>query len=523
MQAPRTTSDILSLFRERGLPIKRSLIDEVDAALCYSAAAAETQEWVSTHLTPSTLLSREEVTLYDKLESSGALQQIIHNPDLGATRPFLEDEIRLAIASLEATTAEIEKQTETLSFQHEILQKQLRQSEESDQARDRDLARLKKKHEAERQRVVISADDLAQELENEFRIMTERTAIENKRILALLSSRLKQDDKTLADLEDFILGIRSDGNDAESLKRTGQLSELLAKYSAEQIHYRLDRLYLEGIMAEESSPTTVGGDVAALEEELAALYPEIEILAEMSTKHEFRDPILRAIQHEHSRLRTASVQQLEQALDVLIDMTRSQECLTEQLHERESSCELLQQLANLYHTVVGQTLTTPAPSARRDSLRRRSIPAGVLTAPRSSETSSLIALKDPALENLLRRVGLSPESIARSHAEHGEAWAQDLHEKRVELNDTLQALSMAGDAPLITGLGSADKAYHLLFSALHRESKYAISLRDSSQEKALSDLDSELGQLQKAVKMLDLNVLHQRDQRRDRFMDKWGP
>lgn len=63
MQAPRTTSDIIGLFKERGLPVKRSLIDAIDDEFVYSKTSAETQEWVSTHLTADTLLSREEATL----------------------------------------------------------------------------------------------------------------------------------------------------------------------------------------------------------------------------------------------------------------------------------------------------------------------------------------------------------------------------------------------------------------------------------------------------------------------------
>ncbi|EPS29117.1 hypothetical protein PDE_04066 [Penicillium oxalicum 114-2] len=531
MQAPRTTSDIIGLFKERGLPVKRSLIDAIDDEFVYSKTSAETQEWVSTHLTADTLLSREEATLYEKLDSSGALQPILHDPNLGATRPFHEDEMRSAIASLEASTTAIERQTKTLSFQCEMLRKQLQNQEEWAQERDRDLARLLGKHEAEKQRTEVAAKELSDELEASFRNMVEKTAMDNKRILALLSSRLKQDDRELAELEDLISKIKFDGNDAATVERAGQLSDLLAGYRAEEIHYRLDRLYLQDMLAESSKPSSSGSepilarsyDVAALEEELAALYPEIEILAEMSTKQQYQDPILRAIHHQHSRLQVASEQQLEQVLDVLIDMTQSKKGLTEKLRERESWCELLEQLANLYQAEVGQPLTTQPPSSRRDSLRRRSLQPGTLLAvPRSSDVISSNISEIAALGSLLRRLGVSPESLARAHAENGDSGGQNLYEKRLEFTETLQALSLAGDAPLLSELGSADKAYYLLASALHRDSEYAISLRDGSLKKALSDLDSELGQLQKGIQGLNLGVLHQRDPRRDRFMERWG-
>jgi hypothetical protein len=114
--------------------------------------------------------------------------------------------------------------------------------------------------------------------------------------------------------------IKFNSNDADTVKRTGQLSSVLADYVAEEIHDRLDRLYLEEIEAGESS-SAVSQDqalissesetIAALEEELGSLFPEIEVLAEMSTRQEFQEPILREIQNEHSQLRVVSHQKLE--------------------------------------------------------------------------------------------------------------------------------------------------------------------------------------------------------------------
>lgn len=93
---------------------------------------------------------------YLKLENSGALQPILSNPDLGATRPILEDEIRNAIESLEASTANIQKQTETLRFQCASLNKQLGLENNVAQQRSRDIARLQKKHEAGRQNTTMA-------------------------------------------------------------------------------------------------------------------------------------------------------------------------------------------------------------------------------------------------------------------------------------------------------------------------------------------------------------------------------
>lgn len=95
---------------------------------------------------------------------------------------------------------------------------------------------------------------------------------------------------------------------------------MLADYTAEEIHYRLDRLYLEAIQAGKSGGgQTASGDetIAALREELESLYPEIGVLADMSTKQQFHEPILREMHNEHGQLRAASQQKLEQVWLIL--------------------------------------------------------------------------------------------------------------------------------------------------------------------------------------------------------------
>jgi hypothetical protein len=41
-------------------------------------------------------------------------------------------------------------------------------------------------------------------------------------------------------------------------------------------------------------------------------------------------------------------------------------------------------------------------------------------------------------------------------------------------------------------------------------------------ERALSGLEGELEELQRGVQGLDMDVLHQRDKMRDRFVERWA-
>lgn len=61
MQTDTLTDEILATLKERDLLAKR---DVIKSALADPATGEKTQEWVSKHLNPSTLLSREELVLY---------------------------------------------------------------------------------------------------------------------------------------------------------------------------------------------------------------------------------------------------------------------------------------------------------------------------------------------------------------------------------------------------------------------------------------------------------------------------
>ncbi|KAJ5707225.1 hypothetical protein N7488_007026 [Penicillium malachiteum] len=477
-------------------------------------------------------------TRYKKLETSGALQPLLRDPALSATRPFLEEDIRSTIDSLEASTAAIQKQSQVLSLQCEMIKKQLRSQKSLDEDKNRDIARLRKKHEAGKQNMTVLGNELSDELETAIKSETDKAGAENKRILSALSTRLKQDDKTLALLETVLSETESKGDDASTVKRAAHLSQLLADYSADEIHHRLDRLYLEAIQAStNASRDGTAGDetISVLEEELESLYPEIEVLAQISTKHQFHDPILREVHNEHSHLRASSQQKLEHVccpliyrrdnitltsfgikiLDVLIDMTLSKQSLTTQLADWESACEVLVNITTLYQAETANRLV--AQPSRRESLRRRSLQSGLmLGATRTPAPRPEL----PSLENLLRRIGVSPDSILQPRIEEG--GAHGLYEKRMQMLETVRRLGTSAEAPIREHFNHSDQAAQLLESSLHGNSRYETSLRNPAQEEALLGLEAEIASLQKGVEGLDLIVLHQRDKAQAKFIERWG-
>lgn len=205
----------------------------------------------------------------------------------------------------------------------------------------------------------------------------------------------------------------------------------------------------------------------------------------------------------------------------MVDMTLSKQDLIKQLKDRGSANEVLEQLANLYQAETSIPLV-PQPSSRRESLRRRSLQPGMILSAARNPGSSIPDQPQPVLESLLRRVGLSPESVLRPRADNEGGSAQGMHEKRIQMAETLRSLGTAVNSPLVGQLAVSDHAMRLLTSSLHANSKFETSLPDPGQSDALEALESDLAELQKGVKGIDLEVLHQRDKSRARLLEKWG-
>ncbi|GAQ06919.1 hypothetical protein ALT_4240 [Aspergillus lentulus] len=515
---------VIGALKDRKLPINRN---EVESALIDNNKNVENIQWVEEHIGLDTLLSQEELTLLTTLENSGALQNIISDPDLAATRPFLDEDLRSAIESLKISTSTIQAQTKILNSQLEILNRQSGLQEQRRIRQQRDIERLHQKHESGRQHIATSSSDLARELEASLKTELERVTNDGRKILSVLAVRVKDDDRTLADLEQSASGIQVTTDDASITKRASELGSLLAEYVADEIHCRLDRLYLECVKAgradtADRATETEEEALITLGDELESLYPEIDILAEMSTRQLFNEPILRELQNVHGQLRMASHKRLENILDTIVGMTSSIGSLGELLQSRESYCATLEALTAAYRTEIGNQFSEK-PSSRREtlSMRRRSTPLlSIPTAPEKRMDSS----EFQAIAGVLRRIGLSVESVFQleEQGEKDDCGENALFDKKQHIVECLRSISVGAKLPLVAGLIPSDQASQLLASALSEHSQFKISLLDVEQDQKLSELESQLGRLQKGIERLNLDVLYQRDRSQEKFMEKWA-
>ncbi|KAL4997752.1 hypothetical protein BDV10DRAFT_168902 [Aspergillus recurvatus] len=510
---------VISALEDRNLPPNR---EEVTAAFHDSLNSARYAEWVQEHLNPNTLLSQEELGLYTKLEASGTLPALFSNANSDSTRPFLDEDVRKAIEALNISTAEIEKQTDILTFQYEILGRQHEQDNDRVYKQDREVERVRRKHEAERQNTAAAISELAYELEANLKNEAEKLTMDGKKILSALTARLKDNDKLLSTLEGLAFGIKSSDGDVSIRKRTTELSSVLSQYVAEEIYCRLDRLYLEKVLDYSNSISSVPIDrdletVVGLEQEMDSLYPEIDILAEMSTKQQYVEPILRQLENCYGQLRIASHQKLDLILEIITDMTTSTETLITSLQDRESLCATLEAFASTYRSEVGDHILDST-SSRRETMRRFSMqPTPVATLP--PKQSAPFSEFD-CLGGLLRRLGLSIEAVFQAPEAVG--GVQTLITERQHMLDELHNYGVASDSPLAAEMLPTSRATSLLTFALEAESLFTASLSSVEHERSLSALESKLSRIQKGIERLNHDVVYQRDKNQENFLERWG-
>ncbi|PGH14809.1 hypothetical protein AJ79_02825 [Helicocarpus griseus UAMH5409] len=513
---PSLHEKIAAAFRNRNIAVKR---DDIAAAL----TDAETCRWIETHLGPETLLSKEEYTLYAKLEATGSLKSIIQGHEISSTRPFLDDEIRDAIGSLKASTAAIENQTETLRLQCKELKSQIRNGNQSRQREAKSWAQLHKKHALEKQQVDVAVEDLTRDFEITLNSAQSLLSTETNTLLPQLASKLKDDDRSMLGLEKIASAIQIDGNDRELSARATELTAKLAGYLAEEVHARLDRLYIESIQDDAPGVDDDEEALAALQEEISSLYSEIEILSEMTTQQEFRVPILRALQSRGTEARSISQQQLEQILDTIIQLTQSTERITERLNNRQSHRTTLHYLSTKYKSEQENKQSEQA-GKNSASQKRLSRLSYTPSTPQGTDRRRSLSLPldegSKALEQLLRRLGVSVIDLVETGLT--EDASASLDEKKQHMREMLQNLQSSAESPLPAYLGSADQAAQLLHSVLYAGSDFEVSMSDGAQGQRLGSLEKQIEVLRKGIDGLNVDILHGGDKAQEKFMERWG-
>ncbi|KAF5233886.1 hypothetical protein FANTH_12393 [Fusarium anthophilum] len=439
---------------------------------------------------------------------------------------------------LALSTATISKQTETLKQQRDALARLVKKRDEAEtQRRDLEEVRLNKTKHALK-KLVFEVDGEAQSLEYRVADLEQIAKDSRSNLKKTVDTSFQSDDKLLSSLQK--LGWELDQQDPEEEKTIEKLRETcmrLIKTTVETLRTRLDRIYLEAILAAERSGDVKAAtqeDVKALEEELESLYSEILPVAQMSAEQQHLEPALKATnaQSGQSIHRSAvAVSYVNECLDYLVERIT---LLTDRVETLKSHNAAASSIIATAKAEVSASLSPekkkslraamPASPIRNPSpIRMRANTDGARRGNNNRRRSSGI-LDEPAIEALLRDLALSlPDAEEASIQDQVSALNKAFTERSGKTTDVVRNAQDSFETSVTSRLDDARLAIQLLRDSVLAESPFGeIKMVDPEFEGSIEVLRQEVEKVKEKLDGVVAKKALAKSVKKDEFVQRWA-
>lgn len=354
---------LLHVLKSRDIALGK---DDVAWAFESAQTKDDIVSWSNEFLSPATLLTKEELLLYESFSGVNACpaNRPCSSKDHGLSNKddqtltgsvLLDEDIETAISSLESSTASIEKQCRLLEAQKKALRaiQARNSSSESDQKsteRNRRLTRDRAQSEFE-------TNELSDTLRLRLDSASKQIDSSSDGIHPLAERLLEKDDRLLDGLEKMLPrltpSLSEASNETAELER---LCQALTVLSTQEIHARIDAAYQNASLNytpngngnhrrrpsshSSSSKQSLETQREALRAELDELCREIEGLATMAVENQYRTPITRALRSASSlegASKTEWIEYLRSILEYLTNRLAATEDLSRDLRAKSSA------------------------------------------------------------------------------------------------------------------------------------------------------------------------------------------
>ncbi|RGP71554.1 hypothetical protein FSPOR_3260 [Fusarium sporotrichioides] len=514
----RAEALLLKAARAHGIPATK---DDIRSALSDTSFV----EWANLHLATDNLLTGDELALYTALDKSGQVDRLADLHDLGEVQAVNEDDIRAAIEELNRSTETISKQTETLRQQQDALARLVKKRGEAEhQRKDLEEERLNKTKHALK-KLVFEVDGEAQSLEYRVADLEQIAKTSRSNVKRTVDSVFQSDDKLLSSLQK--LGWELDQQDPEEEKTIEKLRETcmrLIKTTVETLRTRLDRIYLEAILAAERSgdvKSATQDDVKALEEELESLYSEILPVAQMSTEQQYLEPALKSTdaQSGQSLRRSAVAVTYVYRVETLKSHNAAASSIIATAKAESSASLSPEKKKSLRAAMPASPIRNPSPirmRANTDGNRRG--------ANSKSRRRSSGILDEPAIEALLRDLNLSlPDAEEASIQDQVSALNKAFRDRSDKTTDVMRGAQEGFEMSVTSRLDDARLAIQLLRDSLLAESPFGeVKMLDPEFEESVVALARDVeGVKEKLDAVVDKKALA-KSAKKDEFVQRWA-
>ncbi|KAK1034434.1 hypothetical protein LTR33_016590 [Friedmanniomyces endolithicus] len=480
---------LLRVLDERDIPLGQ---DDVAWAFDHQETNSEIASWVQDHTAHP-----------DVVEN--------HTGHGSPGRPLSDGDFEAAIASLEASTAAIDKQCQLLETQKQALTELKARNASRDgstAARDRQKKLLREKAQLE-----FAVDELADALQSKLQASSKQIAATVSSLPLSIDRILEKDDRLLDGLEKLLPKLSDTGADQKVCEEIDRLCQVLTLLSAQEIRLRIDDAY----RASAGSPATqTHGQTAEVEQqqrslrlELDELSQEIDSLATMAVDGQFRVPILRDLQATKSEAESDPSRWIEYVASTLQYLTTRLIALEQHSQHMQTHQRALVEL-----TSALETTTRIQPSATQHT-RQQQTPA-----PRSPATPSTAKGLKPL--HLVRANFFEPQDhvaqLLRSFEirvgdtsgsdKTTEVLEQASRSRRTRLIQLRESTERAIAEQLAETLGKADGDVEDLLRALYAHSTFgSVELVDPEVADGLARLETKTQELGEEMRGLDVESM----------------
>ncbi|KAF1960700.1 hypothetical protein CC80DRAFT_523052 [Byssothecium circinans] len=519
MAEERAAHHLLNVLEERGLDRKLDL-DNVLAAFEEEHTKREAAEWVNENLCENTLLTKEELELYQTLKKKGILHQ--YEADEEPIRPILDHELASAIESLQSSTAAIEAQCKVLEAQKVALM-QLKALDKPNLDVEHLRNERRRKENQEKARLDVAFNDVATIINEQLTDARRDIEGEKSTLKNHLAERLASDDQILSRLPSIVSQIVTEPEVSDDEKSIEQWCKAIVSYRTAEVKARVDTIYLNSLAHHSPDDLPIASEdelreqKAALQAELEELHSEIASVAEMVVEHELRKPMMDMKERKDKEKTQARAAWLKYVLSTLEYMGKRLDTVT----AYTDNVDQFQQA--IAHISDATTQRIPNPNAEPITPPRRRATSG----PKSAFSPAL-KLKPsksidlpPALQDALRHANISVNhdsiesllnTLTKTQIERSTRLREHYDSSSPSTHGTLAARSSKADGDLRSVLSSLYS--HTPFQRVH--------LTNPKLDEELKRMERELEKANDELLSAETNELSLDDAKVRRFIAKYG-
>ncbi|PFH58766.1 hypothetical protein XA68_13228 [Ophiocordyceps unilateralis] len=460
----RAETLVLRAARNHGLQVRR---DELQLAL----DRADFVQWANKHLGPENLLTTDELAIYSALDRSGQVDQLASQHELAHVQAVSDEHLRAAVEELQRATEKTVSHAKNLRLQQDALSRLVTEQSDGVAAREQLCQARQPEAEAQRRRLAADVDELSTDLRFRLVDIEQQCRESSPRKLCCELDKPIPDEELLVD-------------------RLRKTCARLVETTVDTARTKLDRVYLDTLVATRRSEPVADDDVAAVREEVESLYSEMLPVAQMSIDRQHVQPAFDSIAAKSGRSLSRTTEALEYMDGCLDTLLKRMDCLRtriEAVQSHQNAAAEMSSIAEAEMAIAVSPISQPS--------RPTTLPASPPRRPSPIRRRSSTARDEAPLDILLQNLSLSaPRNSTVNGKQQSNFLSRAVTERSQKAAEVARGAQESFETSVVAQLRDAKLAIQLLEDSLLADSPFAeVNLSDPELETSILVLDQEIG------------------------------